>query len=163
MRRTLCQAEPEAEGNMTRAEFRPGWRCSTVDAVVLVIGAVSAGAALRVDHGLAIGIGLAVGHFFLFCNVFRIRRTSELIWAGAFVALVASTVITGRPGWSETAAMAIGLSACLILLEMRLPSYHGIGWRRINPGLEAWWLVNGRDRGAPESRMAKSGPTASEP
>ncbi|CAK0748261.1 hypothetical protein CCP3SC1_1760005 [Gammaproteobacteria bacterium] len=32
-------------------------------------------------------IGLVLGHFFLFCNVFRVTRQTELIWAGAFITL----------------------------------------------------------------------------
>jgi hypothetical protein len=27
----------------------------------------------------------------------------------------------------------------VVIVEMRKPSYHGVGWQRINPGLPAWW------------------------
>ncbi len=127
---------------MTETEeprFAPGFRMSARDAVALIVGA-----------GLAIALGsrlwqagavtaFAVGHFFLFCNVFRIERKPEIHWAALFVSLTTINVLTGFPGWPATFGISLGASAGLIVFEMRKPNYHGIGWKRINPELSAWW------------------------
>jgi hypothetical protein len=76
-----------------------------------------------------------VGHFFLFCNVFRVSRAPELVWAGVFLALAGSTIALGVPGWPATVAASLATTVVVVTLEMRKPSYHGIGWRRINPTL----------------------------
>ena len=87
----------------------------------------------------AVITGFAVGHFFLFCNVFRIERKPELHWAGLFVSLTTLNVLIGFPGWPATLGISLGASAGLILMEMRKANYHGIGWKRINPDLPKWW------------------------
>ena len=84
-------------------------------------------------------VGFSVGHFFLFCNVFRIERKPELYWAAVFISLTTATVATGFPGWTGTLGVSLAVSAGLIALEMRKPSYHGIGWKHINPNLRTWW------------------------
>ncbi|MCX6976643.1 MAG: hypothetical protein NTX04_01620, partial [Verrucomicrobia bacterium] len=80
-----------------------------------------------------------VGHFFLFCNVFRISRSLELIWAAGFLILTRFTVTTGQPTWTTTAMLSLALTAVLVCIELRKPSYHGVGWSRFNPNLRQWW------------------------
>jgi hypothetical protein len=29
---------------------------------------------------------------------------------------------------------------------MKKPSYHGIGWRKINPQLHTWWLAKSKQK-----------------
>ena len=119
--------------------FSPGFRMSVRDALVLVAGAAGTavlGARLW-QAGMVVGI--SVGHFFLFCNVFRIERKPELHWAALFVSLTTINVFTGFPGWPGTIGISLGASAGLILMEMQKPGYHGIGWKRINPDLPRWW------------------------
>jgi hypothetical protein len=84
-------------------------------------------------------VGFVLGHFFLFCNVFRIPRRSELIWAASFVFLCVSTITTGIPGWTWTIIISLVVTVMLIWMEMKKPSYHGILWKQINPGLQEWW------------------------
>lgn len=121
------------------AEFAPGFRTSTRDACVLCAGAVGSGLLVQSNVSAAIVIGFAVAQFFLFCNVFRISRALELIWAGVFVVLAGATIVLGWPGWWVTAGISTGVTLVVILIEMRKPSYHGIGWRWINPDLPKWW------------------------
>lgn len=121
---------------MNEREFAPGFRISWSDGAVLAAGAAAVALAPR---ELALVAGVAVGHFFLFCNVFRIRRGPELLWAGVFVALAGATLAWGRPGWAITVGSALALAAGLIAREMRYAGYHGVGWRRVNPGLPEWW------------------------
>jgi len=128
---------------MPDRRFAPGFRISVFDALILLTGGV--GAFLAASHAWWAGviIGFVVGHFFLFCNVFRIARRPELIWAAAFTFLAACTFLTGLPGWIGTVACSLLLSVVLIVREMRKPYYHGVGWSSLNPGLRAWWEANG--------------------
>lgn len=88
-------------------------------------------------------MGWVVVHFFLFCNVFRISRRPELIWAAAFTLLAASTFFTGIPGWNLTVACSLLFTVVLITRETRKPYYHGIAWSKLNPNLRTWWEANG--------------------
>lgn len=84
-------------------------------------------------------IGFVVAHFFLFCNVFRMSRPLELIWASIFTVLAGLTISTDIPGWGVTIAVSLCATFVLVVIEMRRPSYHGVGWKRINPRLPEWW------------------------
>lgn len=124
---------------MNRSTFSPGFRLSLFDVLILVVGLIGA-----VVLGLQIWwagmiVGFVVLHFFLFCNVFRISRPPELIWAMAFVGLAGSTIATEVPGWIATVAIALLLSSVLIWRETKREDYHGICWKRWNPKLPDWW------------------------
>jgi len=88
---------------------------------------------------IAIVGGMAVGHFFLFCNVFRIRRKAELIWVAIFSLLAISTLAIRIPNWPITIGLSLTCAAALIAIEARHPSYHGIAWQYFNPKLPDWW------------------------
>lgn len=131
---------------MQNHTFAPGFRLSGLDVIILVIGVVTALALATVVWWWGFVIGFVLGHFFLFCNVVRMARPLELAWAGVFVVLAAATVAAETPGWLVTASASLVVTAVVVVVEMRKPSYHGLGWQWINPGLPAWW----------ESRMAES-------
>ncbi len=135
--------ETQASG---RNRFRPGFRLSVLDVLVLCAGAWGTWHVGRDLWWAGAAIGFVVGHFFLFCNVFRIARKPELMWAGCFVVLCAATILTGLPGWTATFAGSLCLTLVLILREMRKPSYHGVFWERVNPGLRTWWEAAQGDR-----------------
>ena len=122
----------------TRA-FSPGFRFSKSDAFVLFIGGYISADTACVEPWLGIAMGFVIAHFFLFCNFVRMARSSELAWAGIFVLLAASTILLGQPQWPVTLAISLVATVALVVLEMRKPSYHGVLWRRINPGLPQWW------------------------
>jgi hypothetical protein len=84
-------------------------------------------------------VAFVVLHFFLFCNVFRISRSAELFWAGAFLLLAGSTLLTGLPGWVAVILGSIALSSYFIWRETKKPSYRGICWKQWNPDLRGWW------------------------
>jgi hypothetical protein len=123
---------------MSRPAFAPGFRFSARDVVTLLAGAAAAALVARVDWHIAAIIAFVLGHFFLFCNVFRISRQLELIWAGVFVALLVAASTFGWP-WIAAFALAACVTALVVSVEMGKPSYHGVGWRRINPRLPEWW------------------------
>ena len=124
---------------MTEQKFAPGFRLSSLDVAVLAVGGTAA-----VSGGISGGwigplIAYVIGHFFLFCNVFRIARASELLWAFVFILLAASTIVVDYPSWTVTILVSLCVTVLIILWELRRASYHGVAWQRINPGLQDWW------------------------
>lgn len=132
-----------AKGEST-ADFVPGFRLSRVDIAVLVIGAAVAAVFWRNDPLLSCIVTWVVGHFFLFCNVVRMNRRFELIWAGFFAAVMAVSLATGVVASWLAFVMSAGVTVVLVLLEMRRVDYHGVFWRELNPGLPEWWEANRR-------------------
>ena len=124
---------------MTRHVFAPGWRFSVLDGFVLVAGMSASVGFGAFVWWIGFVIAFTIAHFFLFCNVFRISRPLELVWAGAFVALSSATIAFEAPGWLLTAAISLAVTIVVVVIEMRKPSYHGVGWQTINPGLRTWW------------------------
>ena len=122
--------------------FRPGFRLSQLDIAILLVGIVGAVLAGLVAPYAGFVIAFVVGHFFLFCNVFRVSRLPELTWAIIFIGLSTATILVGQPGWLVTALCSLIVTIGIIFREIRKPSYHGVFWRTWNPGLEAWWLSN---------------------
>ena len=120
-------------------EFAPGFRLSVRDVVVIVIGAVAAVWLASMEPWWGFIVAFVVAHFFLFCNVVRMARSLELAWAATFLALASSTLLTQSPAWPVTAAVSLAVTVVVVVLQMRKPSYHGLGWQRINPGLREWW------------------------
>ena len=119
--------------------FSPGFRIDLIDTIVLIAGVVGAVLGSRVEWWIGLIVAFAVGHFFLFCNVFRLARPGELAWAAVFVGLSAGTILTGQPGWPVTIGVTLTTTVVVIAWMMRKPSYHGIAWRRLNPKLPEWW------------------------
>src|SRR6476646_9700374 len=82
--------------------FKPGFQLSVLDVIVLIAGTWGSWFMGREVWWAGVMVGFVVGHFFLFCNVFRISRASELIWAAAVVILSGATIAMGFPGWPAT-------------------------------------------------------------
>jgi hypothetical protein len=126
---------------MPSPEFKPGFRFSRFDALLLVLGTLGASFACLKTQWFGFVIAFVVVHFFLFCNVFRISRGLEYLWASVFVALTRFTVVSGHPAWTTTVLLSLSAALLVVGLELRKPSYHGIGWSRINPHLRRWWAA----------------------
>jgi hypothetical protein len=119
--------------------FAPGFRLSVRDVIILNVGLVVVFALAKIVWWGAFVVGFVLGHFFLFCNVIRMSRSLELAWAVVFATLAAATLALDAPGWPVTVSVSLIATLALVGLEMRKPSYHGVGWKWINPGLPAWW------------------------
>ncbi len=128
-------------------EFRPGFRINALDSMVLAVSSVAILSIVSISQEIAFIIGYAVGHFFLFCNVFRISRKPELVWAGIFVVLGACNILLGIPDWLLLIVSTLVVTIAVISLEMRKKSYHGILWRKVNPELEQWWKQQNVNQG----------------
>lgn len=121
-----------------------GFRLSAVDVGFLALAAVAV-VLLRERLGTWVWIiPLAVGHFFLFCNVFRVRRSYELAWVGVLFCNLIAWTAADRFSWAGVLAVQAPFTLAAILLEMRSDRYHGIFCRRINARHIDDWL-----RGAP--------------
>src|SRR5262245_29906776 len=124
---------------MNNPRFNPGFRLSAIDVLVLAAGAFGAVGLWLMTWWWGFVVAYVLAHFFLFCNVFRLARPLELLWGCLFVALAAGTIILEFPGWLGTVSVSLCATLAVVMAEMRKPSYHGIGWKWINPNLPLWW------------------------
>lgn len=122
-------------------QFKPGFRISSIDVVVLISGIALSSwiATFNVGIGIGIAIAFVVAHFFLFCNILRMPRSFELIWAGTFVLLTAVCLSAELMTWPIVFAVSVLLTLVLTAIAVKRPDYHGVGWQRINPSLPHWW------------------------
>jgi hypothetical protein len=90
----------------------------------------------------ALLLPIVVGHFFLFCNVFRLVRHLELAWAGVFVVNTAVWQAVGGFSWWGILAVQTPVTVGVIAREMLSARYHGILARRLNPQLDAYLGVS---------------------
>jgi len=125
--------------SVSSPKFAPGFRLSLRDFFVLVVGIGGSVALYKTFWQASLIIIFATGHFFLFCNVFRISRRLELIWAAIFVLLAGGTIMANFPGWFATLILSFCITVVVVVREMKKPSYHGVGWRKVNPHLKSWW------------------------
>lgn len=132
---------------MKEAVFAPGFRLSAVDLFVLVGGAAAIVVLSMFEGWWGFVLAFVLAHFFLFCNVVRMARPLELVWSGVFVGLAAATIALETPSWLVTALVSLSVTVLVVIVEMRKPSYHGVGWKWINPGLPAWWESHRVERG----------------
>lgn len=88
---------------------------------------------------LVLAIGMPLLAFFLFCNVFRVSRPLELMWAVVFVAFCTAAFRYRAVSLLTVAIASLAFMAIVIAIEMLRLSYHGVGWKFINPRLPAWW------------------------
>src|SRR5262245_53454076 len=111
-----------------------GLRFSVVDGIVLALALVAAVLLWDFDPFLALLPAILLGHFFLFCNVFRIHRGLELVWAGLFLVNTCVWWLTcASVPWLGVVGVQAPVTVLIIALEMRSPRYHGIFASRINP------------------------------
>ena len=117
---------------------RCGFRFSPTDAAVLLVTAVVAIWMQQCEHELWWIVPMAVGHFFLFCNVFLVWRRWELIWAGTFVVNVLLHIAQGNLSWWPLMGWQLPATFIVILLQVRSPWYHGIYARQLNPRFQEY-------------------------
>jgi hypothetical protein len=128
---------------MAERRFQPGFRISTIDYAVIIVGVIGSWALWQFEGWIGFVIAFVVAHFFLFCNIFRFSRPLELAWSAIFIVVTYSTIVFEKPSWPITIGISLVATVSVIILEMRKPSYHGILWQRINPGLPQWWVAHG--------------------
>ena len=112
-----------------------GFRLSLADVAILAVGSSLSAVGWAFVGDAALLVAFVVLHFFLFCNVFRIRRGAELVWAGVFIV---DCAIWGLSCESFVAAACVSqlvVTGLVICREVMSPRYHGILASRLNPRL----------------------------
>ena len=132
---------------MAERTFQPGFRLSSLDVVVLLVGGVASACAAFVNMWFGIAIAFVVSHFFLFCNVLRMSRPLELVWATVFCGLAIAAITFRLLPWPVVLAVSAVVTVIVAIIEARRPSYHGVGWRQLNPRLREWWQSAAGDNG----------------
>ncbi len=115
-----------------------GFRLSWFDAVILLLGAVLSWWFISQSFPLGWIVPVALGHFFLFCNVFLVWRRLEFLWAVAFVLNVGTHLAFGTLDWLSPMLFQLPVTALVIMRQIRSPWYHGIFAERLNPGLKEY-------------------------
>ena len=110
-----------------------GFRFSVSDAGVLAGGLAATIWLKNRDFPLWWVVPAAVGHFFLFCNVFLVWRRWEMIWAAVFVLNVAGHLAVGIFDWPSPLALQFPVTVTVIVLQIRSPWYRGIFAKERNP------------------------------
>ncbi|MBB5036561.1 hypothetical protein [Prosthecobacter dejongeii] len=115
-----------------------GFRFSSTDAAILLTAAVVATWVHQRAYELWWVVPMAIGHFFLFCNVFLVWRCWELIWAGSFVVNVLLHMVQGHLNFWPIMGWQLPATLLVIYLQIRSPWYHGIFARQLNPRLQEY-------------------------
>ncbi|MBL9182708.1 MAG: hypothetical protein JNN17_11240 [Verrucomicrobiaceae bacterium] len=113
-----------------------GFRMSALDGVVLLLGTILTIWLRNEAFPLWWIVPMALGHFFLFCNVFLVWRRLELVWAAVFVILISGHLACGHTDWLSPLMMQMPVTLIVLWLQIRSPWYHGIFARQINPRLD---------------------------
>ena len=122
-------------------EFKPGFRLSIMEFMFFVIMAAATWALMGVNGYCAWMAMFSAVMFFHFCNIFRIRRLPELVWATCYVVAGIVGYMMELSVWVVIGGLyALGLG--IIAHEFKRPDYHGILWRSINPKLPEWFEKN---------------------
>jgi hypothetical protein len=111
----------------------PGFRFWWTDAAVIIACVVLTWLVWRPLGPLALFFPVTLGHFFLFCNVFRLRRKYEVVWTALYVLNVAGWLIGGELNWPGVLALQTPVTIAAITLEIKSPRYHGVFWKKVNP------------------------------
>jgi hypothetical protein len=121
--------------NDSRPARKHGLRISVIDILVLIAGAILTIWLRDESFPLWWIVPMALGHFFLFCNVFLVWRRMELAWAVCFVMIVGIHLALGYTGWLSPLIMQTPMTLFAVWLQIRSPWYHGIFAKRLNPRL----------------------------
>lgn len=113
-----------------------GFQMSAFDGVVLLLGIILTIWLRNEAFPLWWIVPMALGHFFLFCNIFLVWRRLELVWAAVLVVLISGHLAFGHTDWLSPLMMQMPVTLTVLWLQLRSPWYHGIFARQINPRLD---------------------------
>lgn len=108
-----------------------GFRFSAVDAFIFAGGIVTTIVLWYFVGPFALLVPYLLGHFFFFCNTFRVGGERSLIWVGSFLANVYF--------WPQTQNLLIHLAVqaiitlALIVQCVLGKNYHGFACLQLNP------------------------------
>lgn len=134
----LIQPQIGAGRNKYGKPLSCGLRLSVFDVFILFITIPLTWLAWFVVGESALVFPFVIVHFFLFCNVFRIRRRSELIWAGTFLLNAAGHIFWGQLWLVSLFSSQLLITLLLVRREVQRSDYHGICSNRWNPNIDAY-------------------------
>jgi hypothetical protein len=106
-----------------------GFRLTKIDVgVIIVVIVLTAGTRPWLDSLVWLFV-IVAGHFFLFCNLFRIQRVYELTWSGLFVINVSAWYVLDALDWWWVLAVQSPITALFITMSFMQRDYHGVLWR----------------------------------
>ncbi len=111
---------------------QPGFRFSPRDAAVVVVCTLATAWLWGRVGSLSLLLFVVLVHFFLFCNVFRVRTRYELIWASSCVLNASAWQLMDALDWQSVLGSQIPITVLVIGAELRSPCYRGIGHRWIH-------------------------------
>lgn len=103
-----------------------GFRFSTIDAIAIIVCVGATVWGLTEMGPLAWAFPFVLGHFFLFCNVFRVRRKPELVWAASFL-ILATCCLLAEVSFLHAMWMVLPVTVGVLVYAVRQPGYRGIG------------------------------------
>ena len=115
-----------------------GARFSKLDAAALLVGLAATLALWPWGGAWCLVIPWVLGHFFLFCNLVRLRLALELVWAVLFLGGSAGWVLSGQTSLWPVLVGALPVTALVVGVQLRARDYHGVACERLNPHLETW-------------------------
>lgn len=117
----------------SRADLRDGggFRLSVTDAGVLLACGLGTWWLWGPLGEFALLLPFVLGHFFLFCNVFRVGTRAELVWCFCFVAVFLGSLHGGWFGMGVLLLAQSPVTLGVILYALTRPDYHGIFWKRL--------------------------------
>lgn len=108
-----------------------GFRISRGDGVVLLLGVLATVAGWNALGELRPLPAVVLVHFLLFCNVVRVRRAFELLWAATFVLNVLAWQAAGRVSWAGVPLVQAPVTIAVVSAQVVSGWYHGVGYSRL--------------------------------
>jgi hypothetical protein len=105
-----------------------GFRFSWTDGLAVALCAFVTWGTWPFLGTIAVLFPVVLGHFFLFCNVFRIARELELLWSAIFMTDVGMWVGLESFTWSRVLLTQTPVTILLIALTVFRTDYHGVGY-----------------------------------
>src|SRR5437899_12307034 len=96
-----------------------GFRFSVIDAVALSAFALVIAGLHWLGSSLWWVVAIVAAHFFLFCNVFRLARCREMIWAALFILNVGFWLLLSRLGWFRVLACQLAVTVGVLAWELK--------------------------------------------
>jgi hypothetical protein len=124
----MCEQRPEEELPLWDRRRPAGFRLWPSDAVVLVVAGAATPVLWRLVGSIALLLPLVVGHFFLFCNLFRVRRWAELAWTGLLLVNACAWLLLGEFTVPRIFLAQAPLTLAVILIALLGRGYRGVGY-----------------------------------
>ncbi|MHC4914903.1 MAG: hypothetical protein ACYTGB_05370 [Planctomycetota bacterium] len=105
-----------------------GFRLWASDAMILTAGLAASWAAWCWLGEPALLLPLVLGHFFLFCNVFRVERWVELTWTILLLVNAAAWGLSGRMTIPRLFLTQLPLTLAALLSAPLMSGYRGVGY-----------------------------------